>query len=87
MKREQDRGPNQEVNIEGFPKHIPPKGILPEWDGTIVGPKRRAFTGRIGPDPNEPFRGLERLQEEWAEEKRRERKERIRRLLRSLDKS
>lgn len=83
--REEDRNQNQEINVEGFPKDIPPKGILPDWDGVVVGPHGEVFTEIIGPDPNEVFRELKRLQEEWTEERRREIKEKWRRVLRSLD--
>jgi len=83
--REEDRGQDQGINVKGFPKDIPPKGILSELDGVVVGPHGEVFTEIIGPDPSEPLRELERLREEWTEERGREIKEKWRRVLRSLD--
>lgn len=82
---ERDRGQDQGINIEGFPEDVPPKGILPDLDGVVIGPHGRVFTEIIGPDPNETFRELKRLQEEWTEERMRQIRERWRKVLRSLD--
>lgn len=85
--REEGRGSNQENNIRDFPHDIPlPKGILPDTDVRIGPGGGEVEDVIIGPDPQEAFRELRRLQEEWAEERRQERKERWRRVLRSLDK-